>query len=154
MAHLIAPGVWSDGVRAQTVPTPTGRERVVADGGMGFLPLLLAAVPAVASAVPGIVSLFKKDKGRDPSQAEIQALVAQLEAQRRQAEEERKQLLMLGGLGLLGVLLISVGLSRRRGSDAAPAPIMSPVVTASPPVNNSTPASSPAKNGRRRRRRT
>lgn len=150
MAHLIAPGVWSDGVRSQTVPTPTGRERVVADGGMGFLPLLLAAVPAVASAVPSIVSLFKKDKGRDPSQAEIQALVAQLEAQRRQAEEERKQLLLLGGLGLLGVLLISVGVSRRRGSDApAPTPIMSPVVTASPPVNNSTPAPSPAKNGRR-----
>lgn len=153
MAHLIAPGVWSDGTRSQTVPTPTGRERVVADGGMGFLPLLLAAVPAVASAVPSIVSLFKKDKGRDPSQAEIQALVAQLEAQRREAEEERKKLILFGGLGLLGVLLISVGLSRRRGSDAAPAPIMSPVVMASP-VTSTAAAPSPAKNGRRRRRRS
>ena len=92
--------------------TRTRRRQSNPDTGLGILPLVLAAVPAVASAVPSIVKLFDKNKKpAGPSPAEIQAMI---EAERAQilAEQRRNLLMVAGGIAVLGVVGMIV-VSRR-----------------------------------------
>jgi len=84
-------------------------ERPVQQNGMGILPLILAAIPALASAVPSVISLFDKKPKTDPAAAAqaaaMQAEVARLQAAQA-ASEQRAKLALIGGAVLAVGLLI------------------------------------------------
>ncbi len=81
--------------------------------GMGFLPLIIGAA---ASIIPAIAPLFMKKPKRDrgPSQAQIAAEMARVQAEAAAAEKKKWQKYGLIGLGAVVVIGGGLALLARR----------------------------------------